>query len=120
LVRVEQLQPAAEPRLQGGEFDESISADHPFFWAGYMLVDTGSLPEKQEIPIEVDGKLPPVPAPVGEATTTEDDVPGEDAADDVTEDEAVDAESDLPASDSADTTPGSPTADRRPSDIGVE
>ena len=43
LARETPLDPAAEPRL--GKLDtaaEPPRADHPFFWAGYLLVDTGT------------------------------------------------------------------------------
>jgi hypothetical protein len=41
LAREEQLDPQNEPRLKGLEAsDELPMADHPFFWAGYLLVDT--------------------------------------------------------------------------------
>ena len=32
----------AEPRLKRAATDETPKADHPFFWAGYMLVDCGT------------------------------------------------------------------------------
>jgi hypothetical protein len=42
LAREEQLDPQNEPRLKGLEAsDELPTADHPFFWSGYLLVDTG-------------------------------------------------------------------------------
>ncbi len=45
-----------EPRVKRGNTGaEPPLADHPFFWAGYMLVDSGQLEE---------GKAPPPPPPV--------------------------------------------------------
>ncbi len=42
----------AEPRLKRTTADETPKADHPFFWAGYMLVDCGAAPEpKAEEPV---------------------------------------------------------------------
>ncbi|MCA9170548.1 MAG: CHAT domain-containing protein [Planctomycetales bacterium] len=38
LVRSAELDPSAEPRLKGATADKLPSADHPFFWAGMMLV----------------------------------------------------------------------------------
>lgn len=38
----------AEPRIKRGTVDEAPKADLPFFWAGYMLVDRGTTPEKPE------------------------------------------------------------------------
>ena len=40
-VTINDLDPAAEPRLRAQPTDSALKADHPFFWAGYMLVDTG-------------------------------------------------------------------------------
>ena len=47
LARAEsQLDSSREPRLQRvGESVDMPTADHPFFWAGYLLVDTGPRPE---------------------------------------------------------------------------
>jgi CHAT domain-containing protein len=38
LVRSGELDPSAEPRLKNVKLDEVPSADHPFFWAGYLLM----------------------------------------------------------------------------------
>jgi CHAT domain-containing protein len=38
----------AEPRIKRLATDEIPKADHPFFWAGYMLVDSGQSPAKTE------------------------------------------------------------------------
>ena len=36
-----------EPRLKhSNDAGDTPKADHPFFWAGYLLVDTGPRPEK--------------------------------------------------------------------------
>jgi hypothetical protein len=35
------LDPTTEGRLKTPPVGEGIKADHPFFWAGYMLIDTG-------------------------------------------------------------------------------
>ncbi len=40
------LDPAIEPRLKAPSTTEGIKADHPFFWSGYLLVDTGVVPER--------------------------------------------------------------------------
>ncbi len=42
------LQPHREPRLSVSVRDSVPQAEHPFFWAGYMLLDTGTLPQKAE------------------------------------------------------------------------
>lgn len=68
IARGQQLTVDKEPRLRGDE--EQVSADHPFFWAGYMLIDTGGEPkatpqtenvdpeEKKEAPAGEDGDDP--------------------------------------------------------------
>jgi tetratricopeptide (TPR) repeat protein len=42
------LNPDAEPRVKKTVTDELPKANHPFFWAGYMLVDPGTVAEKPE------------------------------------------------------------------------
>lgn len=44
LVTSRQLDAANEPRVKLAVQDEAPKADSPFFWAGYLLVDTGALP----------------------------------------------------------------------------
>jgi len=46
LVGDTQLDPTLEPRFKLAGKDEAPKADHPFFWSGYMLVDTGALPQE--------------------------------------------------------------------------
>ena len=41
LLSESELQWQAEPRLQASSADASLSAAHPFFWSGYLLVDQG-------------------------------------------------------------------------------
>ena len=48
LVSDSRLNLDAEPRVKRASGDEPPKGDHPFFWAGYMLVDCGSEPEKAE------------------------------------------------------------------------
>ena len=43
----------AEPRIKRPATEESLRANHPFFWAGYLLVDSGG----------VSGEAAPVPPP---------------------------------------------------------
>jgi hypothetical protein len=38
------LDPAAEPRVKFAGAADGQKTDHPFFWAGYLLVDTGGVP----------------------------------------------------------------------------
>jgi len=55
----------AEPRIKRTVTDESPQAKHPFFWAGYMLVDSGLPPPKPPAPAPgmLKFKKPPQPAP---------------------------------------------------------
>jgi hypothetical protein len=42
------IDPELEPRLKLKANDEPPSAESPFFWAGYLLVDTGAVPKATE------------------------------------------------------------------------
>jgi CHAT domain-containing protein len=46
LVSENPLNASAEPRLRLTAREEAPKADNPFFWAGYLLVDTGTLPQE--------------------------------------------------------------------------
>ncbi len=76
LAREAPLDAAREPRLRrSDETGDLPTADHPFFWAGYILVDTGPRPEPVVTPepakpttLDVaNGKELPAPAKVGDA-----------------------------------------------------
>lgn len=41
LVRPQELDLTQEPRVDRGDFSEPITAEHPFFWAGYMVIGSG-------------------------------------------------------------------------------
>jgi len=56
LLVAAELDPEAEPRVRGAAAGPLRGA-HPFFWAGYLLADTGALPEEAE----------PEPEPAGAA-----------------------------------------------------
>jgi len=62
LVGETTLDPSSEPRLKVASRDEAPKADHPFFWAGYMLVDTGALPH--ELSEQRKNEEPPTAPPV--------------------------------------------------------
>jgi hypothetical protein len=47
-VRESTLDPQREPRLRRLPAGETVKADHPFFWAGYLLVDPGQVAEAEE------------------------------------------------------------------------
>jgi hypothetical protein len=44
LLRSAPLEPGAEPRLARDGWDGSLSGDHPLFWAGHLVIDSGSSP----------------------------------------------------------------------------
>ncbi len=48
LVAGSRLNLEAEPRIKRVATDEAPKASHPFFWAGYMLIDSGTAPKKPE------------------------------------------------------------------------
>jgi hypothetical protein len=67
------LDPAREGRLKAPRVEDASVAAHPFFWAGYLLVDRGAAPPPD--PREL-GRSPQAPAaPVGAG-----DAPGQDHA----------------------------------------
>jgi hypothetical protein len=43
-----QLNLEAEPRIKHAPTDETPKANHPFFWAGYMLIDSSQVSQKPE------------------------------------------------------------------------
>lgn len=50
-----------EPRLKVAANDEPPTASHPFFWAGYLLVDNGAAPFKSDDPEPQKIDLKPAP-----------------------------------------------------------
>ena len=44
LLWTTELDPELEPRVRGISIDDAVAPENPFFWAGYMLVDTGAEP----------------------------------------------------------------------------
>jgi hypothetical protein len=75
LAREAPLDARNEPRLKGlEESGEVLTAAHPFFWAGYLLVDTSPRPEEQEksdVPEESDSKQGEnIHTQLGEASTS--------------------------------------------------
>lgn len=70
VVRDSPLDPDREPRVKDAPRMEDTKTNHPFFWAGYMLVDSGGLvdpgvgadPAKPAIPA---GPVPAGPLPGG-------------------------------------------------------
>lgn len=76
LAREATLDARNEPRIKGtDDGDTMTTTDHPFFWAGYLLVDTGPRPEP--LPEDSPDGVPPILPPqekqdkrdiIGEAT----------------------------------------------------
>jgi hypothetical protein len=48
LARHSPLDPMSHPRLKPSEELDGLSASHPFFWAGYLLIDTGAEPKSDK------------------------------------------------------------------------
>jgi hypothetical protein len=69
-----QLNLEAEPRLKHAAAEESPKAEHPFFWAGYMLVDCGTAPERPE-PKADESVKPKKPIPPAEKEKPKADQP---------------------------------------------
>lgn len=42
------LDPATEPRLRQAVTEQPIRPEHPFFWSGYLLIDSGVVPVRPE------------------------------------------------------------------------
>ncbi len=40
----------AEPRIKRATTDDAPKAEHPFFWSGYLLIDSGTLPPQEAEP----------------------------------------------------------------------
>ncbi|MGI9519492.1 MAG: CHAT domain-containing protein, partial [Pirellulaceae bacterium] len=52
-----ELDITAEPRIRDRVLDQPLKGDHPFFWSGYLLIDSGSAPatdDEAPAPVEVD------------------------------------------------------------------
>jgi hypothetical protein len=54
------VDPLSELRVKAGRDPVELTAAHPFFWAGYLVVDSGWRPE--ELPVEGEGEAPAEPA----------------------------------------------------------
>jgi hypothetical protein len=72
------LDPAREGRLKASAAASGVSAEHPFFWSGYMLVDTGVQPPR-DAPAVVDAPAAPaaIPAPPAAAPIPAEAAPAE-------------------------------------------
>jgi len=47
LVRDQPFAPEEEPRIKAAAISEPLTLKHPFFWSGYLLIDTGLAPPKR-------------------------------------------------------------------------
>ena len=61
LTSESRLKIEAEPRIEHAQIDDIPKASHPFFWAGCMLVNSGSPPPKPEPRPPAAVKKPPKP-----------------------------------------------------------
>lgn len=50
LTMLDEINPDLEPRVRSLAGGVPLKTDHPFFWAGYMLIDTGAQPVKDVEP----------------------------------------------------------------------
>jgi len=55
------VNPELEPRISKAGADPALTAAHPFFWSGYLLVDSGKSPVKEEAPAPKDSEKPKPP-----------------------------------------------------------
>ncbi len=49
LSLITEMDPDLEPRFNSSGSDARLTAEHPFFWSGYMLVDTGAEPKLDDL-----------------------------------------------------------------------
>jgi tetratricopeptide (TPR) repeat protein len=59
LVSDTTLDPSLEPRLNKTTSADPPKAAHPFFWAGFLLADTGAEPERDDPPAALPPAAPP-------------------------------------------------------------
>jgi len=76
IVSAEQPDLAREPRVKQSPGDVLADAKHPFFWAGYMLVDCGGGRYADEPPAPGVPPKPPQPQPAMPAPAPQAAVPG--------------------------------------------
>ena len=113
-MRGEDFEVAFEPRVRKSK-ENSAKADHPFFWAAYMLVDRGRIPEapaagepddRDASGTKSDAKNPP-PAADPKAEEPKSEKPKADATP-----QPGDAKPDEPGRSEAEDTPGSEPAEK--------
>jgi hypothetical protein len=88
LARETTIRPELEPRYEGPREATPPRANHPAFWSGYMLVDSGTAAASAETPVDLarGGPVPraaqdkPEGNPAGDAASAPDDEKPIDAA----------------------------------------
>lgn len=86
-----------EPRLEASAELDGLDASHPFFWSGYLLVDTGSEPKSDKPKVVVakpDVKDPAAKKPDAEKKPAEEKKPADDKKPDDKKPEAKPAKAD--------------------------
>jgi hypothetical protein len=58
-----EIDPEKEPRIEEFEAAEGLKAEHPFFWSGYLLVDTGATPNAEPLKPPAEAEEPPPEKP---------------------------------------------------------
>ncbi|MHB1038321.1 MAG: CHAT domain-containing protein [Pirellulales bacterium] len=72
------LNPESEPRVQRGGPDRQLKTDHPFFWSGYLLVDSGTAAAKTAVsPAAAKKDAPKKEEPKKDASKKDDSDAGE-------------------------------------------
>jgi hypothetical protein len=57
------VDPESELRVKAGREAVELTAKHPFFWAGYLVVDSGWRPDEEEADGAEQGAEPPAAVP---------------------------------------------------------
>jgi tetratricopeptide (TPR) repeat protein len=73
LVRAATLEPEREPRFRPDKKEAPPPAEHPFFWAGYLLIDVGSAgqnPDEPTVGVALNAPAQKGDEPAGEVKNT--------------------------------------------------
>jgi hypothetical protein len=81
LLRESPIDPASELRVEPGKKSVDLTGNHPFFWAGYLVVDSGWRPEEAEEAELAEPANPAADAAPGQPLTPPQDAPPQDDAD---------------------------------------
>jgi CHAT domain-containing protein len=119
LLEGQQVDLEEEPRVSAKSNDSPPAADHPFFWAGYLLVDTGTpAGEDEDAAEEAEEAEAPAAAPRDEGDPMDDEAASDDedareSDEEAAPDEAEAASDDEPAAESDDEDDAPPPASGR-------